>query len=174
MVSTNGEVYSKNYNKTGNVKIMKQRRNRYGYMQIQITRDDGVQKLMSVHRLVAFAFLEKIEGKDYINHKNGRKDDNRVKNLEWCTASENTRHSFFVTKTQSIERLKEQALKNIQNKRNCPKLTEKQIKEIREIYKTTKTSYRKLAQEYGCGKTLIGSVIKGQIYFVNKFLKEKV
>ena len=158
MINTKGDVYSKNYNKTGVFKIMKQRRNRYGYMQIQITRDDGKQKLMSVHRLVASTFIPKIEGKDYINHKNGIKNDNRVENLEWCTLSENTKHSFYVIKTQSIERLKAQAIKNIKNKK--AKLTVEQINEIEEKYNTQKISHRMLAQIYQCGKTLIGTVLK--------------
>ena len=220
MVDKEGNVYSKNYNKIGIMKIMKQRKNRYGYMQIQITRDDGKRKLMSVHRLVALTFIPKVKGKDYINHKNGIKNDNRVENLEWCTASENTKHSFYIIKTQSIEKLKEQALKNIEIKRKNPKLTIEQINEIEKAYSTSKTSHRKLAKKYGCGKTLIGTVLrirkeeretiqdilniyrrekaiydikgrplelnyilkqfnckvdgKGQIYFVNKFLKEVI
>lgn len=46
-----------------------------------------------VHRLVAKYFLEKVEGKDYINHINGNGHDNRVLNLEWCTIEENNKHA---------------------------------------------------------------------------------
>lgn len=218
MVSDNGEVYSKNYNKTGIIRKMKQRANRDGYMQVQITRDDGQPKRVTVHRLVAITFLEKINGKEHVNHKNGNKSDNRVENLEWCTPSENIKHALYVTKTQSIERVKKLALKNIEQRRKNPKLTVEQINEIEEIYNTTQTSHRQLAKKYGCGKTLIGTVLeirreerntiedilkmysngkmlydingnpfsleyilkqfnckvdgKGQVYFVNKFLKE--
>lgn len=34
------------------------------------------------------------EPKPQINHKNARKDDNRITNLEWCTNRENRIHSL--------------------------------------------------------------------------------
>lgn len=54
----------------------------------------GKHKTLRIHRLVAEAFLPKIEGKNHVNHINGNKNDNRVINLEWVTQAENNLHAF--------------------------------------------------------------------------------
>jgi hypothetical protein len=52
------------------------------------------QKTASVHRMIMLAFVwpSMLE----VNHKNGIKTDNRLENLEYCTPSENVKHSFRV------------------------------------------------------------------------------
>lgn len=53
----------------------------------------GKQKRMRVHRMVALTFLDNPDNKPYVNHINGNRSDNNVKNLEWVTPSENTQHA---------------------------------------------------------------------------------
>ena len=47
-----------------------------------------------IHRLVAATFLDHPQGKDFVNHIDGDKWNNRADNLEWCTVSENEKHSY--------------------------------------------------------------------------------
>ena len=53
---------------------------------------NGKAKSITVHRLVAEAFLPNPENKSQINHKNEVKNNNVVENLEWCTASYNVNY----------------------------------------------------------------------------------
>lgn len=59
-----------------------------GYLQVSLKR-----RWYYVHRLVAAAFVAG-DNSLQVNHRNGRRDDNRASNLEWVTCSENHKHSY--------------------------------------------------------------------------------
>lgn len=69
-------------------KILSQAYDTKGYLFVNLSKNN-VAKPKRVHRLIANAFIEKINGKDYIDHINGIRDDNRIENLRWCTHQEN-------------------------------------------------------------------------------------
>lgn len=92
-ISNLGRVKSLPRNGTVNKeRIMVNRVNKTGYWTIHLRRL-GVSKYLKIHRLIAIAFIEKVEGKDVINHKDGNKLNNSIDNLEWCTHSENAQHA---------------------------------------------------------------------------------
>lgn len=70
---------------------------RQGYKQIGLTRNKVRTKYL-VHRLVAKAYIENPENKDFVNHKNLIKDDNRKENLEWVSKEENIEHFLSLNK----------------------------------------------------------------------------
>jgi len=69
-----------------------------GYIYLRVDKEK-----YSLHRLVAFAFLENPLNKPVVNHIDGNKINNAVSNLEWCTFSENSFHSH---KTELIKTYK--------------------------------------------------------------------
>ena len=83
-VSTLGRIRSL---KKGKIKLLKPYINNMGYAVLSLYANHK-QKTYHVHKLVADTFLVRIDGKNYIDHINGIKTDNRIDNLRWCTLSE--------------------------------------------------------------------------------------
>ena len=131
-----------------NLQLMKSNINYKGYVRIKIK-----GKTFSIHRLVAETFINKPEGKKEINHINGIKSDNRVKNLEWVTSSENRQHAL---KNGLASRQK-----GISNP--SVKLTELQVLKILDLSKKG-ISQNELASEFDCHQTTISKILSGIIW----------
>lgn len=75
---------------TNTIKKISMSNNGYSYVSLYN------RKKFYIHRLVAEAFIENLHNKKIVNHINGIKTDNNIKNLEWVTKSENAKHSFNI------------------------------------------------------------------------------
>ena len=64
-----------------------------GYHRVCLIDDVGGRNMLSVHRLVATAFIGDCTDLE-INHKDGDKSNNQVTNLEICNQSYNTIHAY--------------------------------------------------------------------------------
>lgn len=82
-----GNIYNKNGIK------LSPKHNWDGYLRIQLWKDCKCVYI-SLHRLIAEAFVDNPHNYTVVNHKNGIKNDNRAENLEWCTQQENIIHSW--------------------------------------------------------------------------------
>ena len=86
-ISNYGEVIRlMSYDSRGhlrNSKILKQSKNKYGYLQLGLHKD-GKEKKYLVHRLVAENFIDNPNNYPEINHKDENKQNNSASNLEWC------------------------------------------------------------------------------------------
>lgn len=114
-----------------------------GYVFVNLKKE-GYKESNYIHRLVAEYFLQNIENKPTVNHKDGDKSNNHYSNLEWCTHSENTIHAFntdLMKKGQDC---------------SYSKLTEYQVLEILENKQCLMK--KELAEIYGVSKSCIGSI----------------
>lgn len=118
----------------------------------------GKQVNRSVHRLVAEAFLGAIPAGMQINHLNGVKHDNRIENLEICTASENTAHGFRVLGRHPCRN----PLPGSKNGR--AKLTDANIPEII-FLRQQGWSQQNIADRFGVHQTNISRLLLGKTGF---------
>ena len=74
-------------------RILKPGRNQKGYLTIVLYKN-GTPHTKKIHRLVADTFYDGNFDKLEVNHIDGNKTNNFIGNLEWCTGSENIKHSY--------------------------------------------------------------------------------
>lgn len=75
-------------------KILKIKPDKKGYKQA-VLHKNGNRIVVSVHRLVAMAFIDNPNNYPVVNHKDENPSNNHVDNLEWCTISYNTQYSRY-------------------------------------------------------------------------------
>lgn len=111
---------------SGEWKVLKPRNNGTGYLLVSLYRN-GKEKQSYIHRLVASAFIPNDdESKTQINHRNECKSENKVSNLEYCTAQYNMTYNNLPFRKKNSKRLK---IKDLYN----PDLT---IKQNIELFRT--------------------------------------
>lgn len=132
-------------------KVMKQRLNMSGYWCLNLVNDKGAgHKYLSVHRALALAFIPNPLNKPCINHINGVRGDYSLNNLEWCTYSENTKHSFRL------------GISNHKGERNSKsKLTREDVGKIKARFKIVQNKSL-LAREFGVHVTTIYDIVTGR------------
>lgn len=90
-VSNLGRVRSFNYRQTGQTKVLKLSKDKFGYLQVSLFKN-GKLKTFRVHRLVAEAFIPNLLGEPQVNHIDEDKQNNHVSNLEWCDSKYNNNY----------------------------------------------------------------------------------
>lgn len=74
-------------------RVLRQKTDKKGYKRVNLWKNKTA-KTFQVHRLVAIAFLEKMNGKECVNHIDGNPSNNYLDNLEWCNYTENLEHAY--------------------------------------------------------------------------------
>ena len=149
-ISNFGRVKSlSRYNSPSEI-IMKNMLDKKGYLRIDLLKNN-IRHCFKVHRLVAKAFLKNTKNKPQVNHKDGIKTNNKVNNLEWCTPSENMKHSFKIGLQKN----------GFGEKSNNSKLLSRDINYIREDYYKYNLSFPLIAYKFNVSRHCIYYIIKG-------------
>lgn len=131
-------------------KILVPTDNGTGYLQLSLSKDAKCRKF-TVHRLVMLAFADLRPEGCNINHKDGDKHNNNLRNLEYVLFQDNSRHA--VKKLGKMFGVKGE-------KHPSAKLTQSEVLEIRRLYAAGGVGYPRLARMFGVTKTTIEALIK--------------
>lgn len=123
-----------------------------GYYQVGLRKPNSKRKTVSVHRIVAEVFCKKGQGKNVVNHLNGKKTDNRAINLEWTTKSENEKHAVKLGLRSDCV-----GERNFSNK-----LKEDQVRKI--IKNPNNKTQKELAKEFGVTQSCISNIFTGKAW----------
>ena len=137
-VSNLGRVKSK---KSG--KILKPYKTNRSYLTVGFW-SDGKKKRLSIHRLVAQAFLPNPSSLPEVNHIDGCKTNNNVSNLEWASGSSNVIHAYRTGLRKT-------------------KLSEMQVAEIKNLINQGLTQ-REIASIYNVSHSTIGEINRCKIW----------
>jgi len=114
-----------------------------GHSRVALSKD-GILTSLTIHRLVALAFIPNPGNKRTVNHIDGNKQNNHKDNLEWSTYSENLKHALD-TGLRAMPK----------GEGHCKAiLTEKDVLEIR----ASKESHASLVKKYNTSKSSIWAI----------------
>jgi hypothetical protein len=127
------------------VRILKLASHHSGYKEVALTRE-GRSHSFRVHRLVAAAFLGQKPWPFVVNHKNGDKHNNHVRNLEVVTRKQNTKHAV------------DNRLSPVGERQVTSKLSAKDVIEIRAL--AGHVTLRELSDAYGVCVNMLLNITK--------------
>ena len=132
-------------------KFLKPATNKYGYRTVVLYDEQKTPISRTVHRLILVAFLG--ESSLVVNHKDGNKKNNKIENLEYCTYSENSKHSFLIgTQNNKGENHPRHVFKN------------EDIALIRKLNKEYKIKQTTIAELFNTTQGCISNIVLNKIW----------
>lgn len=112
--------------------------------------------------MVASSFVENPYDKPEVNHKDGVKDNDYYKNLEWTTRSENHQHACD---NGLMDRLYKSISYSNRGEGNCnSKLDKKEVSEIKQLLRSSDLKQYEIADIFGVHKSIISKINTGEIW----------
>lgn len=130
-------------------RIMSPGDNGHGYLYLFCKHKNGKYKRHYIHRLVCSHFLENPDNLKYVNHRDSDKSNNRVDNLEWVSAKQNTKHGI------ENGRINKKG-------RGWTKHSDELIRLLYLLHSKLGVSLSSMERDYGVSRTTMASIISGQ------------
>ncbi len=125
---------------------LKQLDSKNGYKRVCLTMNYK-QNWRYIHRLMALNFLEPIDGKKIVNHKDGNKSNNMIGNIIWSNHRENLEHAY----------------RTGLNKHPTLKSKE-QVDEIIRIYENREMVQTEIAKKFNISQALVSKITRKESY----------
>lgn len=122
----------------------------YGYYHVNLHKE-GISTRKRIHRIVGLSFLENPLNLPEVNHKKGKKWDNRAGELEWSTQQDNITHAI------------ETGLSKVYGEDSCKSLLTNE--QAIEIFNSEKPS-KELSKKYGVDSNVINCIRSGKTYSI--------
>jgi len=154
----NGELWrvkASDERRRGRIPCRAESKRRTGYLKVEVS-IDGARYIAHSHRVIWVYFRGPIPARREINHINGKKDDNRIENLELVTRRRNLAHA----KTKLGKKLgRPFGSKNLKYK---TKITAEQAEEIRRLLAKGGLTQHEIADLYGIGQSTVSLIKRGK------------
>jgi hypothetical protein len=140
-----GEIFSKN---SGELRKLATTINNKGYECITIYMDQK-KVTKKLHRMLLETFKPTEDKSLQSNHIDGIKTNNNIDNLEWVTASRNMEHSYELNLREPRK-----------GEKNCgAKLTEIQVKQLKDLHMTGQYKQRELAEIFLISDSQVSRIV---------------
>lgn len=146
--------------------VLKPQKHNHGYLFVVLSNGRAKQKRKYIHHLVMEAFVGPRPAEYETNHLDGDKGNNRLGNLEYCTALENHQHA---------SRTRLAAFGDRNGSRKFPerlprgqanwmtKLKDEEVSEIKHLLKTG-VPQAKIGQRFDIAQSVVCRINTGQIW----------
>jgi hypothetical protein len=126
---------------------------KHGYGYVSLVLENGKKTCQRIHKLILITFVgERKEGQESA-HLDGNRRNNRLDNLKWCSHKENN------------EMKKLHGTHQVGERHGRSKLTEKQARQIKKLYKRTayqKSNAKELAIKFNVTISTITNIVAGK------------
>lgn len=123
------------------------------YLAVDLSRPGVKKRTISVHVLVAEAFLGERPHGMVPNHEDGDRSNNRASNLKWTTQAANVKHAYDLGLADARGERNGQAV-----------LTEADVISIRQTYVGRRGQQAAMARQYGVSDATIRDVVRGKTW----------